>query len=461
MKISPLCISRCWLAGLAIYAAIPGAASAAEQITGFANLPAILSAIKAPQFPEHDFPITEYGAVADSDCSDAIRKAIDACSKAGGGRVTVPDGKFKTAAIHLQSNVNLHLAAGATLEFLSDPNKYLPLVLTRFEGVECMNYSPFIYALEQENIAISGEGTLDGGASNETWWDWCRKGGSNKQTPGRDKLNVMGEAGLPVEQRTFGEGSFLRPNFIQPYRCNNVLIEGVHIVNSPMWEINPVLCKNVTVRNVNIKSHGPNNDGCDPESCKGVLIEGCTFDTGDDCIAIKSGRNNDGRRVGVAAENTIIRNCNMKDGHGGVTIGSEISGGCKNVFVENCKMDSVNLERGIRFKSNAQRGGVIENVFVRNVQIGQVAKAVLAMELDYEEGAKGPHKPVIRNVSLDHVTSESSKQVMYIAGFQGAVIENIRLANCTFRGVKGEDTIRDAPAPTRENVVVEMAKGKK
>src|SRR5207302_355401 len=163
------------------------------------------------------------------------------------------------------------------------------------------------------------------------------------------------EAGAPVDQRVFGDGHFLRPSFVEPYRCKNVLIEGVSISASPMWELHPTLCTNVTVRDVHINSLGPNNDGCDPESCRDVLIEGTTFQTGDDCIAIKSGRNNDGRRVNVPAENTIVRNCTMKDGHGGVTIGSEISGSCRNVFIENCKMDSPELDRALRFKSNAQR----------------------------------------------------------------------------------------------------------
>src|SRR5213594_542198 len=159
----------------------------------------------------------------------------------------------------------------------------------------------------------------------------------------RSRLFDMGEKGVPVEQRVMGEGSFLRPNFIQPYRCRNVLIEGVTIQNSPMWEIHPVLCSNIIVRGVKISSHGSNNDGCDPESCQDVLIEDCVFDTGDDCIAIKSGRNNDGRRVNVPSENIIIRNSTMKDGHGGVVMGSECSGGIRNVFIENCHMDSPNL----------------------------------------------------------------------------------------------------------------------
>ena len=168
-----------------------------------------------------------------------------------------------------------------------------------------------------------------------------------------------------------------------------MLIEGVTIVNSPMWEIHPVLCQNVTVRDVSIGSHGPNNDGCDPESCRDVLIEGCMFDTGDDCIAIKSGRNDDGRRVNVPSENVIIRNCTMKDGHGGVVIGSEISGGVRNVFAEHCRMDSPHLDRALRLKNNAVRGGVVEDIYMRDVTVGQVAEAVLTIDFFYEEGDSG------------------------------------------------------------------------
>ena len=222
------------------------------------------------------------------------------------------------------------------------------------------------------------------------------------------------------------------------------LIEGVTIVRSPMWELNPVLSQNITVRGLTIVTHGPNNDGCDPESCQDVLIEDTLFDTGDDCIAFKSGRNNDGRRVGVPTENVIVRNCTMKDGHGGVVLGSEISGGVRNVFIENCVMDSPELDRALRFKNNAVRGGVLENVFMRNVTVGRVAEAVLTIDLLYEEGAKGPHKPVVRNVQIENVTSSASPRVMFIAGFEGAVIDNIRFRNCTFSGVEQAEVVSGA-----------------
>jgi unsaturated rhamnogalacturonyl hydrolase len=435
--------------------------AAVAATTGWADVPAILARIKAPEFPARDFPITAYGAVADgaTDCTAAIRQAIEACHAAGGGRVVVPAGVFLTGAVHLKSNVNLHIAEGATLRFSPDPASCLPVVVTRFEGTECMNYSPLIYAFEQENIAVTGPGTLDGSAALDNWWGWTKRAtnGPAKATASIRRLKDYGDRNVPVAERLFGAGQFLRPNFIQPNRCRNVLIEGVTIIRSPMWEVHPVLCTNVTVRGVTIVSHGPNNDGCDPESCRDVLIENCIFDTGDDCIAIKSGRNNDGRRVGVASENFVIRGCTMKDGHGGVVVGSEVSGNCRNFFIESCRMDSPNLDRALRFKSNAQRGGIIENVFMRNVEIGRVAEAILTIDFLYEEGAKGPQLPVVRNIVLENVTSQASPRVMWIAGFPGAVIDQVRFIDCTFRGVTSAEVVQGASSIELRNVVIEPA----
>jgi unsaturated rhamnogalacturonyl hydrolase len=260
-----------------------------------------------------------------------------------------------------------------------------------------------------------------------------------------------------VSERVFGSGYYLRPSFIQPYRSRNILIEGVTIHNSPMWEIHPVLSTNVTVRGVTVVTHGPNNDGCNPESCRDVLIENCVFDTGDDCIAIKSGRNNDGRRLATPSENLIVRGCTMKDGHGGVVIGSEISGGCRNVFVENCKMDSPNLDRALRFKSNALRGGLIENVFMRNVEVGRVAEAVLTIDFLYDTGANGPYKPVVRNVELQKVTSRSSPRVMWIVSFPAATIDDIRFVDCTFKGVETAEVLQYTRSVSLRNVTIEPA----
>ena len=326
--------------------------------------------------------------------------------------------------------------------------------------MECYNYSPLVYALDQENIAVTGGGTLDGAASDLNWWAWARKGPDRKSSASVDAraLNEMGDRGVSVEQRVFGAGHCLRPNFIVPYRCRNVLIEGVRIRRSPMWEVNPVLCTNVIVRGVDIVSTGPNNDGCNPDSSRDVLIENCQFTTGDDCIAIKSGRNDDGRRVNMPAENIVVRGCTMKDGHGGVVIGSETSGGVRNIFVEDCVMDSPHLDRALRFKSNARRGGVIENVFLRRVEIGEVAEAILTVDFVYEEGARGSYQPVLRNVVLENITSRASPRVMWVVGFAGAVIEGVRFVDCTFRGVQSAEVLQHAGLISLNHVTIEPAK---
>ncbi len=426
----------------------PLAPAASNHTESWAAETKIVARIHAPTFPDRNFDITAFGAVADgkTDSTMALRHAIEACHAAGGGHVLVPTGTFLTGAIHLLSNVDLHLADGATIQFSTDPAAYLPVIYTRWEGTECMNYSAFIYAFEQENIAVTGTGTLDGCAGDENWWAWARPTPTKRPLAAADvkKLNQLADQGVPVVQRVFGAGHYLRPNFFQPYRCRNVLIDGVHIRRSPMWELNPVLCTNVIVRNVEISSRGPNNDGCNPDSSRDVLVEGCTFATGDDCIAIKSGRNDDGRRVGVPSENLVIRRCTMKDGHGGVVIGSEVAGDVRNVFVENCTMDSPNLDRAFRFKSNARRGGIIENVFVRNVAVGRVAEAVITVDFMYEEGAHGTHPPVLRNVQLENVTSTASPRIFYLAGFEGAIIEGIRLRHCQFAGLEAAEYIQHA-----------------
>lgn len=425
---------------------------------------AILARIKAPAFPAKDFNIVDHGAQEGQDATAAIAAAIQACHQAGGGRVVIPKGVWLTGAVRLLSHVNLHVVEGATLKFDPDPRKYLPAVATRFEGMELVNFSPLIHAEGQEDIAITGKGTLDGSADAKHWWPWKGnkefKGGPSQKTD-RDRLGQQVDAGVPAKERVYGDGHYLRPSFVEPSRCRNVLIEGVTVVNAPMWVLHPLLCENVTIRDVHVRSHGPNNDGCDPESCRDVLIEGCVFDTGDDCIAVKSGRNDDGRRVGRPSENIVVRRCVMKDGHGGVTMGSEISGGVRNVFVSDCAMDSPNLDRAFRFKSNAMRGGVIENIHFHDIRLGRVEKAVLGVEFDYEEGANGPHKPVLRDVSIVRVTGESCGQVVGIAGFPGATIEGLRFADCVFKGVEKPDTIKQATAPAMERVNVERAPGKK
>lgn len=422
--------------------------------------PSILNRIKPPRFPKRTLYLSRFGAKPDgrTDCTTAFRNAIEQCSKAGGGKVVVPAGTYLTGAIHLKNNVNLEVSEGATIKFSTNPKDYLPVVFSRWEGTELLNYSPFIYAFEQQNIAITGKGTLDGQSNNEYWWPWNGrpqygwKEGMGQQRRDRTALMAMAEKGVPVHERVFGEGHYLRPQFIQPYRCQNVLIEGVTIQNSPMWEIHPVLCRNVTVQDVHINSHGPNNDGCDPESCSDVLIKNCSFDTGDDCIAIKSGRNADGRRLKTPTENIIVQDCFMKDGHGGITVGSEISGGVRNLFAENCRLDSPNLDHALRVKNNAMRGGLLEDLHFRNIEVGQVAHAVITIDFNYEEGAQGSFTPVVRNYTVDKLRSGKSQYALDIQGFPSAPITNLRLANCTFDNVAEGNIVKNVKDATLHDV---------
>jgi polygalacturonase len=458
-----------WLRSLFLLSVFGILASCSWQTTqteeGWDALPKILENIHAPLFPPRDFDIAEFGAVGDSstDCTEALKSAIEKCNASGGGRVLVQKGVFLAGAIHLKSTVNLYVAKDATIRFSTDPSKYLPVVYTRWEGVECMNYSPLIYAYEQENIAITGEGILDGQGAPETWWSW--KGSKeygwteNKpsQSAARKRLLDMGEHGIPVHQRLFGTGSYLRPSFVQPYKCKNVLIEGVTFKNSPMWFIHPVLCNNVSILNVTVEGLGPNNDGCDPESSKDVLIRNCDFNTGDDCIAIKSGRNADGRRIRVPSENIIVQDCRMEEGHGGVVIGSEMSGGVRNVYAERCTMDSPNLERALRIKTNSVRGGVVENVFMRDVKVGQVSDAVIRINFFYEEGDVGEFTPVVRSVDVANVKSSKSKYAIWIRAYDRSPAAGVRIKDCTFNDVSENSVIESV---TNFNLINVKVNGK-
>ena len=419
----------------------------------------IEQSIRVPQFAAQDFPITKYGAKSGNTAKKnqkAIQKAIDTCSKKGGGRVIVPAGqKFLTGAITLKSGVNLVVEDGAVLEFAFEPDLY-PIVPTRWEGLDCWNLSPLIYAYQQKDIAITGKGTIDGGGSRETWWPWVSspKFGFKEGMPvhqwketSRPRLLKSAEDGVPMDERRFTKEDGLRPQLINFNQCERILIEDVTLLRSPFWVIHPLLSTDITVRGVHINNDGPNGDGCDPESCDRVLIENCYFNTGDDCIAIKSGRNNDGREGGQGAfagrpsKNIIIRNCKMNNGHGGVVIGSEISGGCQNVYAHDCEMDSPNLDRVLRIKTNSCRGGVIENINMRNVTVGQCGEAVLKINTDYEpkEVCCRGFYPTVRNVTMENVTCKKSKYGVMIVGYEDPklayTVNNITVRNCQFDGV--------------------------
>ncbi len=412
----------------------------------------IEQSIQLPKIAERQFLITSFGAKTTATAAQnqkAINKVISLVSKKGGGKVIIPKGTWNTGAIELKSHVNLVLEEGATLHFAFEPKLY-PLVRTSWEGLACWNYSPCIYAYKATDIAITGKGTIDGGGNNDTFWQWNGsprfgyKEGVTKESQklgSRSKLLKMAEDGVPFDERKFGMGYGLRPQLVNMVHCERILIKDVKMINSPFWVIHPLLSKNITVDGVYVWNEGPNGDGCDPEACENVLIQNCVFHTGDDCIAIKSGRNNDGRLWNQPSKNIIIRNCKMEDGHGGVVIGSEISGGCENVYAENCVMDSPHLERILRIKTNNCRGGQVQNINMRNVVVGQCKEAVVKINLDYErkEICYRGFEPIVNNVNVENVTCQKSDYGVLIIGRDSLEnVYDINIKNCKFDGVVKE-----------------------
>ncbi|MBL6449263.1 glycoside hydrolase family 28 protein [Fulvivirga sp. 29W222] len=437
----------------------------------FAVADEIISKIQIPQFKDTTFNIMDYGAVGDgtNDNSEAFTKAIENCHKMGGGKVLVPEGKFLTGPIHLKSNVNLHLDKGAAILFSRDKSDYLPVVHTSYEGQELMNYSPLIYAYQQKNIAITGQGTFDGQADNTNWWSWSGKdvyGYKEGAARQQDEHNLprlwkMSDDNVPVVERIFGEGYQLRPSFFEPFECENILVRGVTFTNAPFWVLHPVKSNDITIDGVTIVSHGPNNDGCDPEYSRNVHIINCTFDTGDDCIAIKSGRNWDGRRVGIPSENIVIENCKMKDGHGGVVMGSEMSAGIRKVYVRNCDMNSPNLDRAFRIKTNTLRGGFVENVYFKNIRVGQVKEAVLKINTHYGTYAnqEGEFMPTVKSVHLEDIEVEyGGKYGVLINGREESPVKDITLTNVHIKKVEEPVYVENADPVQFKNTTINSVK---
>lgn len=416
---------------------------------------AIERSIEQPKIAKRTVVITKFGAKTTASAvqnQQAIHRAIAYLAKQGGGKVVVPAGNWQTGALRLASGIELVVSKDALLQFVFDRSLY-PLVKTSWEGMMCWNYSPCIYSYGADDVVVSGEGTIDGGGSNETWWPMCGKQvfgyvkGVTKEAQvsgSRRRLQQLAEDDVPWDERRFGLGQGLRPQLINFVKGNRVRVSGVTLLHSPFWVIHPLLCKNVTVDGVKIWNEGPNGDGCDPEACENVLIQNTHFHTGDDCIAIKSGRNNDGRMWNKPSRNIIIRNCVMEDGHGGIVIGSEISGGCKNVYAEDCTMDSPHLDRVLRIKTNNCRGGLIENINMRRVKVGQCKEAVVKINLDYEpeEPCYRGFEPEVRNVNVEDVTCRKSAYGVLIVGRDSVEnVSDIRLKDCVFNGI-GRENVR-------------------
>lgn len=415
----------------ACIAMLAGCATVSRSEDPWAAVPGILKRIVPPEFPARDFVVTGYGAVGDgvTDNSKAFQAAIAACAGAGGGRVVVPAGKFYTGPIHLRSGVNLHLTAEAELIFSDKFEDYLPVVLVRVGGIELYNYSPLIYARDCVNIAITGPGKLNGNA--QKWWDW-----KSKETR---RGFEMGAQGLPVEQRVFGTPeAAIRPSFVSFVSCTNILLEDFTIGSGPNWTIHPIYCQNTTIRGVKVLTDGPNNDGIDPDSCRDMLIENCEFSTGDDCVVLKSGYNQDGWRVGRPTENVIMRNCFSRRGHGGLVIGSEMSGGVRNVFMEDCEFEGT--DRAVRIKSRADRGGVVEKIYARNLKVKNMRREVVIMNMDYGSDRSEVltnQPPVFRDIQIENIVGDGAPTAILLTGMAESPIENIRFRNMTITSTRG------------------------
>lgn len=419
-----------------------------EIAEGWNLVPHILKNISEPQFPDTVFNVLDYGARPDIAFNSlpAILAAINDCNVSGGGKVVIPKGTyFSKGPVVLKSHVNLHIEEGARLEFSTVADDYLPLVLTKWEGTECFNYSPLIYCYQAINVALTGKGEIIGNGAEgfDTW--------KAHEKPALARLRQMGHDSVPVYQRVFGEGWYLRPGMIQFFGCKNVLVEDVKIYDAPFWIIHPVYCDNVIVRGVYIDSNNYNNDGCDPESSTNVLIENVIFNVGDDGVAIKSGRDQEGWRIGRATENVIIRNCHFA--RWAITIGSEMSGGVRNIYIEDCTIDS--CRNGIYFKSNLDRGGYFENLYMRNIEADICLWGVVNFRTDYHGYRGGNYPTQFRNITVENVVCNRVDSVAIMAnGVPEAKLYDITLRNIEVKKAPKATQMKNLVNLKLENVVV-------
>ncbi|MEU4226662.1 glycosyl hydrolase family 28 protein [Nonomuraea sp. NPDC026600] len=440
-----------------------GTASAqAEDRSGdpWRKVPDILRKIRPPRFPRRRWEVTAFGAVGDgtTDCTAAFKAAIDECHREGGGRVVVPPGRFLAGAVHLLSNVDLHVSEGGVIAFSTDPNAYLPVVRTRWEGTECYNYSPFIYAHGQRNIAVTGKGTLDGQARQGPWESWYANGGP--QGADQRALRKMGDDGVPVEQRVFGAGHYLRPSMVQFVKCQNILVSDLTILEPAMWTVNPVLSTNVTVRGITVVSTLYNTDGCDPEASSYVHIHGCRFNTNDDCVAVKSGRDADGRRVGVPSENIVVQDCFFSGRWGGITVGSEMSGGVRDVFAERCVINSPDfpgnypVKYPVYIKASKKRGAFVEGVYVRGFTGQNVDREVMFVNMAYASNEQGTEPVSVRDIRMERTRLDGADAVLNLVGLESDHLAGVRLEHCVFTNVTGPNTITFTDDLTLRKVLV-------
>lgn len=406
------------------------------------------------------YNVLKYGAKNDSSkiATAAIEQAIDAASKTGGGTIYFPPGKYLTGPIHLRSNITLLIDAGAVLNFSDYFDDYLPMVPSRWEGTNVNNFSPLFYAYKAENISITGRGIIDG--HGRKWWDFA-EGYDDKKPHSKWEVEFLKnnkDVIKPEEARWINRG-FLRPPFIQFMYCKNVLIEGITIRNSPFWTVNPEYCENVTVTGVTIQNpHSPNTDGINPESCKYVHINNCHISVGDDCITIKSGKDEDGRKVNAPAENYTITNCTMLSGHGGVVIGSEMSGSVRKIAISNCIFDGT--DRGIRIKTARGRGGIVEEIRVDNIVMKNIGLQAIVLDMQYTKtspAAVSERTPQFKNIHFSNITAQT-KDAIFINGLSEMPVEDITFNDIQFSCQRGA-IIKEAKNIEFHNVQINTKEG--
>ena len=448
-----------WLAVLNLTVAGCGQAGKLSGKTAAFDAPFLMPPIVIPVFPTQEFVITDFGATPGGtvDNTAAIDRAVTACHAAGGGHVVVPAGQWSTGPIHFQSNVDLHLAKDAVLNFSDDPNAYLPAVQSSWEGLECFNYSPLVYAFNCDNVALTGAGILK--PRMTTWTKWFARPPAHLAA--LKALYTMAATGVPVEQRQMARGeNHLRPQLIQFNRCRHVLIEGITIRGSPFWTLHLLLCDNVAIRRVDIAAHGHNNDGIDPEMSRNVLIDSCRFDQGDDDIAIKSGTDRDGWRLNTPTENIVIRNCTAVAGHELVAIGSELSGGVRNVYVHDCRFEGNSPPAHLLYiKTNRRRGGFVESVTLENIHAVATTFGVLGIETDvlYEWRTLVPtyeeRLTSIRGIHLRNVTVQQTATPFLILGDPRRPVGDVSIDQVTIGTVHGQrQRYENAPSVQEQDV---------
>jgi len=425
----------------------------------------ILRHIAMPLIPAREVQAAACGICPDTgeNLTRALQNAIDGLSESGGGRLCLSAGIWRCGALRLKSGVELHLESPDTvLQFINtEIEDNYPVVHSHWEASPCWNYSALLYAKDAHDIALSGPGILDGGADKNHWWDWHHQVEEtwsadrvDLQQPDRLALRRMNMEAVPVEDRRFGPGHYLRPNFVQFLCCERVLLRDVTLKNSPMWQLNPVLCRSVIVDGVTLSSHGSNNDGCDPESCNGVWIKNCRFDTGDDCISLKSGRDRDGQTTNTPCENILIENNEFLDGHGGIALGSEMSGGIRRVLADGNRFTSPHLTYALRLKTNARRGGEVSEIMLSNSVVDAVHGAAVHGTMLYEDGRNGDSLPVFRDITIENIEAHGGDYGIFLEAFPEVPISGLTLRSIRIDGARKALRSMNWQDPVIENVII-------